>query len=85
MAKKKIKQPKISDEEIRHLVIERLGMLSPSKCISIGSNKSFTKDELIQEVKNGSKTGEKIIKVEMEFLQSLKDLPFYSTKITSDN
>lgn len=85
MAKKKIKQPKISNEEIRHLVIERLGMLSPNKGISIGSNKSFTKDELIQEVKNGSKTGEKIIKVEIEFLQSLKDLPFYGTKIASDN
>ena len=84
MAKKKNKQPKISNEEIRHLVIERLGMFSPNKGISIGLSKSYTKDELIQEVKKGSKIGEKIIKVEIEFLRSLKDLPFYGTEINSD-
>lgn len=84
MAKKQ-NQPKITDEEIRKLVIERLKILSPGKGISIGSDRSYTKDELIKEVENGTRIGNKIIKIEVEFLQSLKDLPIYATEIASNN
>lgn len=84
MAKKR-SEPKITNEEIRKLVIERLKTLSPNKDISIGSDGFYTKDQLIDEIERGSKVGEKIIKVELEFLQSLKDLPIYATEISSNN
>lgn len=85
MSKKKDDRPKISNNEIRRLVIERLNSLSPNKSISVGSNKSYSKDELISEIKNGTKIGEKMVEVELEFLQSLKNLPIYDTKIASYN
>lgn len=79
------KGAKITNKEIRRLVIERLRGLSPNKGISIGSDKSYSKDELIKEVEKGTGVGNKIIEVELEFLQSLKDLPIYDTKNPSDN
>lgn len=85
MTKKKNEQPKISDEEICRLVMERLSMLSPNKSISIGSNRSFSKDELIKEIKNRTDVGKKMVEIEIEFLQSLKDLPIYGPKIASNN
>jgi len=34
---------------------------------------NFTRDELIEHVKDGDEVGEKITEVEMEFLRSLKN------------
>lgn len=82
---KKQNKPIITEEEIRQLVVERLKLLSPDKGVSIGSDKSYSKDELIKEVENGTRVGDKIIKIEVEFLQSLKDLPIYATEISSNN
>ncbi len=72
MAKKRITRNKISDAEIRKLVVERLRTLPSGKQISIGSQGSFSKDELIKKVELGDKLGKKIIEVELEFLRALK-------------
>ena len=86
MAKTKDQKPKISEEEIRRLVVERLRTtMSPNRGISIGLDRSYTRDELIIEVEKGTRVGEKIITIELEFLQSLKDLPTYGAEISSDN
>lgn len=63
---------KISSKEITQLVVERIKTLSPGRKISIGSEGEFSKDELIKHVKKGDKIGEKIIKVQLSYLRSLK-------------
>lgn len=62
-----------NEEEIKKLVISRLGVLPKDKRISIGNKGHFSKDELIQHVGKEDKIGKKIMKVEMDFLRSLKN------------
>ena len=59
-------------EEIKKLVIARLDVLPENKKISIGNFGEFSKDELIDNVKNDSEIGNKIIEIEMEFLRAMK-------------
>lgn len=59
-------------EEIKQLVIERLKTIPSDKKISIGGKDTFTKEELIERVEKNDEIGQKIIKVQMNFLQSLK-------------
>lgn len=66
-------QKSISDEEIRKLVIARLRSLSSGRKISIGSEGEFTKEELIEKVVNKDKIGDKIIKIQLEYLRSFKN------------
>jgi len=63
---------KISQKEIKQLVIERIKTLSLGRKISIGAEGKFSKEELIEHVQKGDKIGEKIIKVQLSFLRSLK-------------
>ena len=65
-------KPELS-EEIRELVLLRLETLPSDRKISIGSYGEFTKDELIERVKKGDDVGKKIITIEMEFLQAMKE------------
>ena len=77
MAKKITTRNKISDAEIRRLVVERLRTLPSGKQISIGNQGSFSKDELIKKVELEDKLGKKIIEVELEFLRALKKEEFF--------
>ena len=61
------------EEEIKELVIVRLKTLPSDKKISIGSYGEFTKEQLIELVKKGDPIGKKMIEIEMEFLQALKE------------
>ena len=65
-------QKKSQDEEIRQLVIERLKTIPPDKKLSIGGEGDFTVEELIDRVKKNDEIGQKIVEVQMKFLQSLK-------------
>jgi len=60
------------DEDIKQLVMARLSVLSRDTHISIGSEGSFSRDELIEHVEQGSEIGKKLTAINMEFLQSLK-------------
>lgn len=62
----------IKDKKLKELVIARLEVLPANKKISIGSTGEFTKDELIEQVEKESSIGEKIIEIELEYLQALK-------------
>jgi len=62
------------DEEIKQLVIARLEILPEDTGISIGSEGEFTRDELIKRVKQGDEIGQKIVKVELDYLKSLKNI-----------
>ncbi|HAZ16432.1 MAG: hypothetical protein A3H59_00655 [Candidatus Jacksonbacteria bacterium RIFCSPLOWO2_02_FULL_43_9] len=61
-----------TDEEIRRLVIARLKTTSPDTIKCIGSEGSFTRDQLIEHVRAGDEIGETIERVEIEWLRALK-------------
>lgn len=63
----------LKDDEIRKLVTARLSVLSADTMISIGSDGSFTRDELIQRVEKGDEIGNKIAQIELEWLRSFKE------------
>lgn len=67
------KDDKVTNEEIRKLVIERLKTLPSDKKISIGSDGDFSRDQLIAAVEKEDDVGKKIIEVQLEFLRSLKE------------
>jgi predicted transcriptional regulator len=62
----------LSDEEIRKLVLARLSVLSSETVISLGSEGSFTRDELVERVEKGDAIGEKLAEIQMAWLQSFK-------------
>ncbi|VVB76779.1 Uncharacterised protein [uncultured archaeon] len=64
-----------SDE--KELIIARLKVLPSSRMISIGSQGSFSRDELIQEIEKNSAVGKKIIEVQMKFLTAFKQGKIY--------
>lgn len=68
----KTQTEKIS-EAIRELVIARLEVTSSEKSFSIGGEKSLTRDELIQHVREGDEIGQKAVEIELAFLRALKD------------
>lgn len=63
---------KIKDQEIRQLVVERLKVFPNGRRISIGSEGAFTKNDLIRHVENNDHIGKIIVKIQLNFLQSLK-------------
>jgi len=63
----------LSDEEVRKLVIARLSVLSIDTIISLGSEGSFTRDQLVESVERGDSVGEKLAEIQMEWLRSFKE------------
>jgi hypothetical protein len=63
----------LSDKEVRKLVLARLSVLSSDTVISLGSEGSFNRDELVQKVREGDRVGEKLAEMQMEWLQSFKE------------
>lgn len=70
---KNIRQKKVTDEEIRKLVMERLKLFPSGKKVSIGSEGNFSKEELIAHVESEDRIGRKIIEIQLTYLQSLKE------------
>lgn len=64
----------LSDEAIRRLVLARLAVLSSDTMISLGSEGSFTRDELVERVEQGDAVGEKLAEIQMEWLRSFKSV-----------
>jgi hypothetical protein len=63
----------LSDEEVRKLVIARLSVLSKDTMISLGSEGSFTRDQLVESVEAGDSVGEKLAEIQMAWLRSFKN------------
>lgn len=63
----------LENEKCR-LVISRLSVLSPSTLISFGSEGSFSPSELIKKIEEGDAIGEKIVEIQMAWLQSFKEM-----------
>lgn len=65
------------DESVKELVVARLETLPDGAVVSIGSGQEFNKEELIKSIREGNDIGQKIIEIELSFLQSLKDGVLY--------
>jgi hypothetical protein len=61
-------------EKEKELVILRLESLYPDYCYTSGDGStSFSRDEMIKEIRQGSAVGIEIVKIDMDFLRALKD------------
>ena len=65
---------KITANDIKQLVIERLRRIPEGKKISIGSNGDYTGEQLIGLIESNDKIGDKVIEMQLEYLRSLKNL-----------
>lgn len=52
----------------------RLSVIPEGKRISIGSKSDFTKEELIRHVKDRDDIGQKMVEVELKYLQTMKNI-----------
>lgn len=62
----------MSDSEVRKLVVARLSVLSPDMYIAVGSEGSFSRDELIRRVETDDEIGKEIADIQLEWLRSWK-------------
>jgi hypothetical protein len=69
--------PKQMNKDEKELVIARLKVLPSSRMISIGSQGSFSRDELISEIEKDTAIGRKIIEIQMKFLTAFKEGKIY--------
>jgi len=65
------------DEEVRKLVATRLETLPDGAVVSVWSDGEFTKEQIIKSVLKGDEIGQKMVEIEMSFLQSLKEGVLY--------
>ena len=65
------------NKDVRKLVAMRLETLPDGAVVSIGSDGEFTKEQVIESVLKGDKIGQKMVEIEMSFLQSLKEGVLY--------
>lgn len=63
---------KMSDDEVRKLVVARLSVLSSDVYIAVGSEGSFSRDELIQHVESNDEIGQEIADIQLRWLRSWK-------------
>ena len=61
-----------SEDEIK-IVLERLMVMPRSVKLNIGSFGSFSRDDLLEEIKNKTEIGELVIKMQMSYLRSFKE------------
>lgn len=74
---KNIEMKDIKNKAIRELVVARLEVLPPNIIFATIPGGSWTRDEMIEHVRKGDKVGEGFVRVEMEWLRSLKDSSLY--------
>ncbi len=72
------KKDKEKQEQLKKLVIARLDTLPPNVSISVGSDGQFNKKELIEQIKNDTNIGKKMIEIEIEYMRMLKEGKFYA-------
>ncbi len=58
-------------EGIKELVLARINVMPSNYKLSIGSEGTFTKEQLLNHIKSGSEIGEQIINIQMNFIRAL--------------
>ncbi len=67
-------EPKTILQKENEIIIARLEATSPDLFFSVGGDgKSFSKDELIEEINNNTEIGKNFVESQFEFLRALKD------------
>lgn len=62
------------------LVVARLEASSPNVSVAIGIRGSFTRNQLIKEVKSQTEVGTAVIRMELEFIKNMPTLASTLTK-----
>ena len=62
------------DKDTEELVLTRLAVFPEGKKISIGSLGDFTKEEIIKHVQDKDEVGQKMIEIDLKYLQSMKEI-----------
>ena len=68
------------DNYIRDLVIARIEASSDNLKIMIGSQKELTRQELIDNVREGNEIGKEIIDLQLEFLRDMAEGKVYQNE-----
>lgn len=63
------------DQDVIDLVVARLRTMPSDAALSIGGSESVSLDDLIDDVREQNEIGLAVIKEQLEYLRSLKDLP----------
>lgn len=69
-------QTSSTEEEIRQLVLARLSTMPDSVCLSIGT-KTYTKEQLIQNVEQDTEVGREIMAIDIQYLRDLTSGKIY--------
>ena len=56
------------------LVIARLSAMAPNVKLSVGSHGTFSRSQLITEIKNKSEVGETIVRLQLNYLRHMPEL-----------
>ena len=65
------------NEQLKKLVLERVGSMPDTLRMSVGSEE-LTKSDLLKHVKKGDDIGNQVMEMELEFLQSLASGAVYT-------
>jgi hypothetical protein len=67
----------IDNQDIKNLVIARLNVMPKEVKISIGGNGEHTVSDLISHVEKGDEIGEKLARIQMDYLRFLTEGKVY--------
>lgn len=67
------------NEDVKELVIARLGIMPSTYRLSIGSEGTFTRNELIEHVIADDKIGNQIARMQLHFIKALTTGKFIDT------
>ncbi len=60
-----------TSEDLKELVLARIGIMPSNFKLSIGSFGTFTKEEMINRVEKGDSVGKQIVQMQMNFINAL--------------
>ena len=83
MDKKNNKEKNIQ-EKLKELVLVRVEVIPSNVKISVGSEGQFTKEQIINEIKQNSEIGKKMVEIELTYLRKLKEGIFYGSNVASN-
>ncbi|PIN91114.1 hypothetical protein COU57_01885 [Candidatus Pacearchaeota archaeon CG10_big_fil_rev_8_21_14_0_10_32_14] len=59
------------EKEVKELVLARISVMPPNYKLSVGNKGTFTKEEIINHIKERDEIGNQIIGIEMNFIKAL--------------
>ncbi len=59
------------NSEVKELVLARIRVMPPNYKLSVGNQGTFTKEQLMDNVRKGNDVGKQIINMQMNFIKAL--------------